>query len=180
MMEAGKVDLIDDGHELAWGLHLTLLPGPTMGQMGLRIDRPDGRAILVWRHGASPMQIFQPGVSTSSYDDPSRAAETRQILLEEASATRRLVVPSQLRGWRRTYVRELAPFTRRSSGMIRDKAVAAPNGWRWAGAADCCRGAGPRPPTTDLQMSATGLGRVKTPAPAARAPSKGGDEAVSG
>jgi glyoxylase-like metal-dependent hydrolase (beta-lactamase superfamily II) len=106
IMEAGLVDLVDDGHELARGLHLTLLPGHTMGQMGLRIDRQGGRAIFCGDAVHSPAQICQPGVSTSSCLDPDRAAETRQILFEEAAATGRLVVPAHFRGWRRAYVRE--------------------------------------------------------------------------
>jgi Metallo-beta-lactamase superfamily len=106
IIEAGLVDLVDDGHELARGLHLTLLPGHTMGQMGLRIDRPDGRAIFCGDTVHSPAQICQPSVSTSSCLDPDRAAETRQILFEEAAATRRLLVPAHFRGLRRAYVRE--------------------------------------------------------------------------
>jgi hypothetical protein len=44
------------------------------------------------------VQIFQPSVSTSSCVDPGRAAETRRILLDEAAATGRLVVPTHFRG----------------------------------------------------------------------------------
>jgi glyoxylase-like metal-dependent hydrolase (beta-lactamase superfamily II) len=78
------------GYELARGLVLTPLLGHTAGQMGLRIDRPGGRAILCGDAVHSPAQIFQPGVSTSSCDDPVRAAATGQILLEEAAATGRV------------------------------------------------------------------------------------------
>jgi glyoxylase-like metal-dependent hydrolase (beta-lactamase superfamily II) len=106
VVEAGLVDLVDGGHELARGLVLAPLPGHTVGQMGLRIDRPDDRAIFCGDAVHSPAQIFQPGVSTSSCDDPGRAAETRQILLEEAAATGRLVVPAHFRGRRRVHVRE--------------------------------------------------------------------------
>jgi glyoxylase-like metal-dependent hydrolase (beta-lactamase superfamily II) len=127
IMEAGLVDLVDDGHELARGLHLTLLPGHTMGQMGLRIDRPDGRAIFCGDTVHSPAQIYQPSVSTSSCLDPHRAAETRQILFKEAAVTRQLVVPAHFRGWRRAYVRETGTGLRRFSRMMRDKVVAASN-----------------------------------------------------
>jgi glyoxylase-like metal-dependent hydrolase (beta-lactamase superfamily II) len=106
VMEAGLTDLVDDGHELARGLVLTLLPGHTMGQIRLRIDRPDGRVIFCGDTMHSPAQIFQPTVSTSSCIDPDRAAHTRQVLLEEAAATGRLVVPAHFRDRRRAYVRE--------------------------------------------------------------------------
>ncbi len=46
IVEAGLVDLVDDGAELAPGLVLTPLPGHTPGQMGLRIDCRDSRAIF--------------------------------------------------------------------------------------------------------------------------------------
>jgi glyoxylase-like metal-dependent hydrolase (beta-lactamase superfamily II) len=108
VVEAGLVDLVDDGHELARGLVLALLPGHTMGQMGLRIDRPDGRAIFCGDAVHSPAQICQPAVSTSSCMDPAGAAATRRNLLEEAAATGRLMVPAHFRGWRRAYVRETA------------------------------------------------------------------------
>jgi glyoxylase-like metal-dependent hydrolase (beta-lactamase superfamily II) len=106
VVEAGLVDLVDDGHELAKGLALTALPGHTVGQMGLRIDRPAARAIFCGDAVHSPAQIVQPGLSTASCMDPRRAAETRRLLLEEAAASRRLVVPGHFRGWRRAYVRE--------------------------------------------------------------------------
>ncbi len=76
-----------------------------MGQMGLRIDRQGGRAIFCGDAVHSPAQICQPAVSTSSCIDPDRAAATRQILLEEAAATGRLVVPGHFRGRRSAYVR---------------------------------------------------------------------------
>ncbi|MGH6919858.1 MAG: MBL fold metallo-hydrolase [Geminicoccaceae bacterium] len=105
VVEAGLVDLVDDGHELAKGLVLTGLPGHTVGQMGLRIDRPAARAIFCGDAVHSPAQMVQPGVSTSSCIDQRRAALTRRHLLEEAAASGRLVVPGHFRGRRRAYVR---------------------------------------------------------------------------
>jgi glyoxylase-like metal-dependent hydrolase (beta-lactamase superfamily II) len=81
------------------------LPGHTVGQMGLRIDRRGGRAIFCGDAVHSPAQIVQPGVSTSSCIDQRRASETRRLLLEEAAASRRPVVPRHFRGGRRAYVR---------------------------------------------------------------------------
>jgi glyoxylase-like metal-dependent hydrolase (beta-lactamase superfamily II) len=105
-VEAGVMDLVDDGHELARGLVLPPLRGHTVGQMGLRIDRPDGRAVFCGDAVHSPAQICQPGVSTSSRIDPGRAAATRQMLFEEAAATDRLVVPGHFRGTRTVHVRK--------------------------------------------------------------------------
>jgi glyoxylase-like metal-dependent hydrolase (beta-lactamase superfamily II) len=73
--------------------------------MGLRVDRPDGRAIFCGDAVHSPAQILQPGGSTSSCADPHAAADTRAALLDEAAATGRLVVPAHFRGQRRAHVR---------------------------------------------------------------------------
>jgi glyoxylase-like metal-dependent hydrolase (beta-lactamase superfamily II) len=124
IMEAGLVDLVDDGHELARGLHLTLLPGHTVGQMGLRIDRPDGRAIFCGRHCA------QPGAVSFSQACRPRPASIRAVpprLCRSCSKK-----PQRLAGWwcRRTFAAGAgrmyanpAPFPCRSSGKIRDKSV---------------------------------------------------------
>ena len=104
LVEAGLVDLVDDGAELAPGAVLTFLPGHTMGQMGVRIDRPDGRAVLCGDAIHSPVQLLQPALSTASCMDPGLAATTRRRLLEEAAASGRLIVPAHFRGPRRAHV----------------------------------------------------------------------------
>ena len=105
LVSAGCVDLVDDGLELAQGMALTFLPGHTMGQMGLRIDRTDARAVFCVDAIHSPVQFLQPAVSTSSCMDQGRAAATRRTVLEEAAATGRLVIPAHFRGMRRAHVR---------------------------------------------------------------------------
>jgi glyoxylase-like metal-dependent hydrolase (beta-lactamase superfamily II) len=105
VVEAGLVDLVDDGYDVAEGLTLTPLPGHTPGQMGLRIERRDGRAVFCGDALHSPVQIFEPTISTSSCADPRVAAETRRTLLEDAAETNRLVVPAHFRGRRCAHVR---------------------------------------------------------------------------
>jgi glyoxylase-like metal-dependent hydrolase (beta-lactamase superfamily II) len=101
LVEVGRVDLVDEGLELAAGAALTLLPGHTVGHMGLRIDRPEARALFCGDAMHSPLQIVQPAVSTSSCSDPQLAAQTRIAVLEEAAASGRVVVPAHFRGPRR-------------------------------------------------------------------------------
>ncbi len=105
VIEAGPVDLVEGGHDLAEGLTLVPLPGHTANQMGLQIDRPDGRAIFCGDALHSPVQIFDPGISTLSCADPRVAAATRRALLEEAVETSRLVVPAHFRGHRCAHIR---------------------------------------------------------------------------
>jgi glyoxylase-like metal-dependent hydrolase (beta-lactamase superfamily II) len=104
LVEVGRVDLVDEGLELAAGAALTLLPGHTVGHMGLRIDRPEARALFCGDAMHSPLQIVQPAVSTSSCSDPQLAAQTRIAVLEEAAASGRVVVPAHFRGTRRVTV----------------------------------------------------------------------------
>ena len=104
LLDAGVVDLVDDGAELAPGAVLTCLPGHTMGQMGLRLDRPRGRAVFCGDAIHSPLQLLQPELSTASCMDPGLAAATRRRLLEEAAESGRLIVPAHFRGRRRAHV----------------------------------------------------------------------------
>jgi len=121
ILDVGRADLVDDGHELAPGLALTPLPGHTPGQMGVRLDHPSGRAVFCADAMHSPVQIVQPDVSTVSDIDRAQARVTRLALLEEAVETGRLMVPAHFRGRRCGRVRRagdaFAPvFSRSLSG----------------------------------------------------------------
>jgi glyoxylase-like metal-dependent hydrolase (beta-lactamase superfamily II) len=105
IVEAGLVDLVDDGFELAAGLILTHLPGHTEGQMGLRINSGGGRAIFCGDAIHSPVQFFQPHISTASCVDRKAAAATRRAILEEASESGWVIAPAHFRGPRFCRVR---------------------------------------------------------------------------
>ena len=105
ILDAGLADLVDDGHELAPGLELTPLPGHTRGQMGALLDQVASRAIFCGDAMHSPVQIYQPDVSTAVDIDPAGAIATRRTVLEEAVETGRLVVPAHFRGRRCAHIR---------------------------------------------------------------------------
>jgi glyoxylase-like metal-dependent hydrolase (beta-lactamase superfamily II) len=105
IIEAGLAELVDDGHDLGPGLRLAPLPGHTNGQMGLVVDYAGDHAIFCGDAVHSPLQIFQPGLSTSSCVDPNAASETRKVILAEAADSGRLVVPAHFRGSRRAQIR---------------------------------------------------------------------------
>jgi glyoxylase-like metal-dependent hydrolase (beta-lactamase superfamily II) len=107
LLDAGVVDLVRDGEEIAAGAAVVPLPGHTSGQVGLRLDRPDGRALFCGDAMHSPVQILQPGVSTASCRNPAQAARTRTALLEEAAASGRVIIPAHFRGGRRVTVETL-------------------------------------------------------------------------
>jgi Metallo-beta-lactamase superfamily len=82
VVEAGLVDPVDDGHELARGLVLALLPGHTMGQMGLQIDRPDGRAFVATPRTArckssSPASRPRPASIQAAPPRPGESCSTK-------------------------------------------------------------------------------------------------------
>lgn len=104
LLDAGVVDLVRDGMEIAAGAVVTPLPGHTSGQVGLRLDRPDARALFCSDAMHSPVQILQPAVSTASCRNPAQAARTRTALLEEAAASGRVIIPAHFRGGRRVTV----------------------------------------------------------------------------
>jgi glyoxylase-like metal-dependent hydrolase (beta-lactamase superfamily II) len=105
IVEAEMADLVDDGHELGPGLQLAPLPGHTSGQMGLVVNHARDRAIFCGDAIHHPLQIFQPGLSTSTCVDQKLAADTREKILAEAADSGRLVVPAHFRGARCAHVR---------------------------------------------------------------------------
>jgi glyoxylase-like metal-dependent hydrolase (beta-lactamase superfamily II) len=105
IVEAGKADLVDDGHEIGPGLQLAPLPGHTGGQMGLVVNYARDRAIFCGAAIHHPLQVFQPDLSTSTCVDQQLAAETRSKILAEAADSGRLVVPAHFRGQRRAHIR---------------------------------------------------------------------------
>jgi glyoxylase-like metal-dependent hydrolase (beta-lactamase superfamily II) len=95
--EAGLLDLVDDGYELAEGLTLLPLAGHTPGQLGVRAD---GSAPAVFCGDAihTPVQVLDPELSTNGCVDVLEAARVRRVLLENAVDDDLLIVPAHFRG----------------------------------------------------------------------------------
>ena len=107
ILEAGRVELVDDGYELGPGLSLGPLPGHTPGQMGVRVDGAV-RALFCADAIHSPLQVLDPGLSTAVCVDREQARQVRRALLEEAAEEGRLVVPAHFRGTRCMHIRRTA------------------------------------------------------------------------
>ena len=107
ILEAGRVELVDDGYELGPGLSLVPLPGHTPGQMGVRVDGAV-RALFCADAIHSPLQVLDPGLSTAVCVDREQAQQVRRALLEEAAEEGRLVVPAHFRGTRCMHIRRTA------------------------------------------------------------------------
>ena len=97
LFEAGLLNLVDDGYELAEGLTLLPLPGHTPGQLGVRAD---GSAPAVFCGDAihTPVQVLNPDLSTNGSVDMLEASRVRRALLENAVEHDLLIVPAHFRG----------------------------------------------------------------------------------
>lgn len=98
IVEAKRCDLVDDGHDLAKGLSLCLLPGHTPGQLGLDVVRGKDRAFFVGDAMHSPIQVVLPHLSTGFDTDKNEARATRMKFLDAAAADGRWLVPCHFRG----------------------------------------------------------------------------------
>ena len=94
VVEAGLVEFVDDGYEVADGITLGMLAGHTPGQMGL-FTRD---AVFCGDAIHSPAQIARPEWSSGFCADPDLAMRTRTGILEHAVEHGRVVVPAHFRG----------------------------------------------------------------------------------
>jgi glyoxylase-like metal-dependent hydrolase (beta-lactamase superfamily II) len=105
VVQAGQVDLVDDGHEPADGVVLSPLPGHTPGQMGLSVRSGGARALFCGDAVHSPIQILHPDCSTAFCTDRPLAAATRQALLEDLAESQGWLVPAHFRRTPRARIR---------------------------------------------------------------------------
>ena len=99
ILNAGQMELVDDGYELGRDLTLLPLPGHTPGQLGVRVS---GAVPAIFCGDAihSPLQVLDPTLSTVGCVDPVEARRVRHTLLEDAAEGGRLIVPAHFRGTR--------------------------------------------------------------------------------
>ena len=103
VVEAGQVDLVDDGYQMGAGLTLQPLPGHSPGQMGLWLDKGNARALFAGDAIHHPLQLIQPELSTGFCTDPGEARISRQTMLASLADSGGLLLPAHFRhccGWR--------------------------------------------------------------------------------
>lgn len=100
VMEAGKMDLVDDGWELAQGLDLHAAPGHSPGHMCVHARHGRG-ATFAGDAIHSPVQLARPELSSAFCSDPDMARTTRRQLLEDIAESDRLLIPAHFPdpGW---------------------------------------------------------------------------------
>lgn len=98
VMQAGRMDLVDDGWELASGLVLLDSAGHTPGHMSMEVSRGGQRGVFCGDAIHSPIQMVMPDWSSAFCSDPDQARETRCALLERLADTQDMLIPMHFGG----------------------------------------------------------------------------------
>jgi len=98
ILRSGQAVVWDGAHRIDENLRLDLAPGHTPGLGVLTLESGTDRAVFVGDLLHSPVQLFEPDVSSCFCHDPAEAARTRRRVLERAADQRALVVPAHFGG----------------------------------------------------------------------------------
>ena len=104
ILDLGRAQLADDGHEVAPGLVMRAAPGHTPGQMLLDLSEGTDRALFTGDVIHHPMQIIRPDWNSVYCEDGEQARETRRKVLDLAASTRARVVPAHFGGTHSAFV----------------------------------------------------------------------------
>ncbi|HEV8616075.1 MAG TPA: MBL fold metallo-hydrolase [Methylomirabilota bacterium] len=105
VVEAGRADLIEDGHEVDGAFTVELAPGHTPGNVHIRLASKGAEAIFAGDTIHHPMQAYEVGWSTVACLDPVAAATARRRLLEACVERNALLLPGHFGEPHGAYVR---------------------------------------------------------------------------
>jgi glyoxylase-like metal-dependent hydrolase (beta-lactamase superfamily II) len=95
VVEAGLVDFVEPGDEIAPGLVVEAAPGHTATQLNLRYTAPEGESFVCSADVMNqPIQIYAPELNSWFCEDQEVARATRLQLLEDCARTGALLLPS--------------------------------------------------------------------------------------
>lgn len=94
VVEAGRADLVEDGHDVDGAFTVELAPGHTPGNAAIRLTSKGTEALFVGDSVHHPMQVYQVGWSTHVCTDPAAAAASRRRLLERCAERGSLLLPA--------------------------------------------------------------------------------------
>lgn len=94
IVEAGRADMIEDGHEVDGALTVQLAPGHTPGNAHIRLASKGAQAIFAGDTVHHPMQVYEVEWSTVACLDPGAAAVSRRRLLEACVERNALLLPA--------------------------------------------------------------------------------------
>ncbi len=94
VVEAGLVDCVEAGDEIAPGLRAEAAPGHTATQLALRYAGADGASFVCCGDVLhQPIQIYAPDLNSCFCEDGVAARATRRALLERAAHEGTLILP---------------------------------------------------------------------------------------
>lgn len=94
VIEAGLVEFMDDGHEVAPGMRAWTHPGHTPGHMVLEVENGADRALFTGDILHHPMQVHRPDWNSVYCEDRADAVASRRRVLERAAETGARIVPA--------------------------------------------------------------------------------------
>ena len=94
VLEAGLVDIINDGHQIDSILAVEAAPGHTPGHACARLKLPEGDALFTGDVIHHPIQVFYPQVCSTFDDDSTVALSTRIQLLNSCCGNNVRILPT--------------------------------------------------------------------------------------
>ena len=103
VMDAGRAELVGDGHEVCAGVRIDAAPGHTPGNSVIAVQSGGQRALLTGDVIHTPVQIAVPQWSSRFCEDAAQSADCRERLLEHTCDSGTLLLaahfPSPTAGW---------------------------------------------------------------------------------
>ena len=97
ILDAGLIDLVDDGFEILEGLTVKALPGHSPGQIGLCLCHGGQKAIFCADAVHSLVQVFKPDWTSRFCADVDAAIATRLAVFEDSITDGTILIPAHLR-----------------------------------------------------------------------------------
>tara|TARA_B100000678_G_scaffold180744_1_gene150894 strand:- start:8965 stop:9849 length:885 start_codon:yes stop_codon:yes gene_type:complete len=104
ILESGRAELVEDGHEVLPGVRMLTAPGHTPGHMLVEVQSGNDMALFTGDILHHPMQIIRPDWNSVFCEDPMQAAETRRKVIERAARTGARLVPAHFGGSHSVFV----------------------------------------------------------------------------
>jgi glyoxylase-like metal-dependent hydrolase (beta-lactamase superfamily II) len=98
VIQAGQVDLVDSDQETAHGLVVRALPGHSVGQVGISLERGGDHGVFAGDAIHHPAQLVRPDWSSRFCWDAALSRATRQDLLAAAAERGSWIIPAHFIG----------------------------------------------------------------------------------
>lgn len=94
VVEAGRAEMIEDGHQVDGAFSVELAPGHTPGNVHIRLASKGAEAVFAGDVIHHPIQVYRADWSTVACFDPAASAVSRRRLLEKCCESGALLLPA--------------------------------------------------------------------------------------